>query len=141
MLESLEHRNLLTTITLTPAKDTTLFEDQAGTVSSGAGDSISIGFDHWSRTAMRGLMAFDVAKEIPVGSTINSASLSVWLNYSYPRNTTPSVELHKVLANWGEAGSAQDPNNWMPPYGPAQPGDATWLHAESRFHWRASPGK
>lgn len=129
LLERLEHRNLLATVTLTPTKDTTLFEDQAGTVSSGAGDSISIGFDHYSQTAMRGLMAFDVAKAIPTGSTINSVSLSVWLNYSYPRNTTPTVELHEVLADWGEAGSGPDPNNWMPPYGPAQAGDATWLHA------------
>ena len=38
------------------------------------------------------------------------------------------MALHKVLGNWGEAGSGPDPNNWMPPYGPAQPGDATWLH-------------
>ncbi|MFO1064612.1 MAG: hypothetical protein U0892_12180 [Pirellulales bacterium] len=124
LVESLETRRVFAAVTLTPAKDTTLFQTNAGFVSDGAGTSMSFGLDHQDDLAMRGLLAFDLS-QIPAGSTINSVTLSVWVNLTFS-NSTPSVELHKVTTNWGEGASA--PTRFMPPYGTAKTNDATWTN-------------
>ncbi len=136
-MESLEGRQLLSVVSLIPVKDNTLFQSSAGSVSNGAGGSVLFGLDHYDNLAMRGLMAFDVAGSIPVGATINSVTLTVWVNMTFSA-TTPNVELHKVLANWGEAGSA--PSGFMPPYGTARTGDATWKHTFYSNQFWTTPG-
>ena len=138
-VESLEARSLLTIVSLTPVHDNTLYEYKAGTVSSGAGTSLAVGIDHWTMNAMRGLMEFDVAGAVPAGATINNVTLSVWVNLT--ASTTgvePTVELHKTLADWGEGASA--PSGFMPPYGTAKTGDATWLHTFYNTQLWAAPG-
>ena len=95
-------------------------------VSAGKSDSVLVGLDHYSSTLMRSLLAFDVAGSIPAGSTINSVSLTLWCNDGYNSGSTPSVELHKVLADWGEGASSP---GWMPPYTSAKTGDATWRYS------------
>jgi hypothetical protein len=72
----------------------------------------------------RGVLAFDIAGSIPPGSTITSVSLS--MNMSMTIADTRTVELHVLLADWGEGTS-------MAPGGegdgaPATPNDATWRH-------------
>jgi hypothetical protein len=52
----------------------------------------------------RGVLAFDIAGSIPPGSTITAVTLS--LNMSMTIDPTPrTVELHKLLADWGEGTS------------------------------------
>jgi hypothetical protein len=136
-VESLEDRCLLTVVTLNPIKDNTLFQSATGNVSSGAGNSIMVGQDHFVGQSMRAVMAFDVPGAIPAGATINSVTLTAWVNTTFDA-TTPSVELHKVLADWGEGASA--PNGFMPPYGTSKTGDATWLHRFYPSQLWATPG-
>jgi uncharacterized repeat protein (TIGR01451 family) len=124
-VESLEDRKLLASVTLTPAKDNTLYQTSAGSVSSGAGNSIAFGLDHNDNLAMRGLINFDIASQVPAGATINSVTLTVWNNLTFS-NSTPTVELHRATSDWGEGASA--PTRFMPPYGAAKTNDATWLN-------------
>ena len=123
LIESLESRKLLATVSLTPTKDNTLFKTMPGQVSNGAGSSVLVGINHYDHLPMRGLMGFDVAGSIPAGATINSVSLTVWVNDTFSPSS-PTVELHKLLADWGE-GTSQ-PSGYMPPFGYATNNDATW---------------
>jgi hypothetical protein len=114
------------TISITPSKDNTLYEyDPAeGDVSNGIGFHFFAG-----ETAMgelrRGVVAFDIAGRIPPGSTITAVSLS--LNMSRTQSETPrTVELHKLLADWGE-GTSHAPGE-EGDGAPATPNDATWRH-------------
>lgn len=125
------------TVTLQASKDNTLFEDPTGSLSNGAGDFFYGGRTNSNDTIRRGLVAFDVAGQIPAGSTINSVTLTLYL--SRVKNGTYDFTLNRVLADWGEGAS----NSTVDGGGqgaPAQSGDATWLH---RFYpstlW-ASPG-
>lgn len=114
------------TVDLNPGKDNTLYENVEGILSNGAGDHFFAGrTGSTSGNAIRrGLLAFDVAGNIPAGSTINNVTLN--LNMSKSTSGNVDVTLHKVLSDWGEGvsnapgeegGGAQ-----------AEPGDATWIH-------------
>ena len=52
----------------------------------------------------RGVLAFDIAGSIPPGSMITAVSLSINMSRS-PTDTAYVVELHKLLADWGEGTS------------------------------------
>ena len=132
LLERLEDRQLLTVVTLHPSKDNTLIENATGSRSNGAGD-IFVGLNNDGNRIRRGLLAFDVAGSIPAGSTINSASLTMWLNRSRVGNR--NVALHKVLADWGEAGSSGSGDG-----ADSQTGDATWLHKFFSNQFWVNPG-
>src|SRR5262245_50802545 len=81
-------------------------------------------------------MMFDLSS-IPAGSTITSATLS--LSVTQVSNTTPgAVELHRVLADWGEGTSNSGPSGGSG--APAAAGDATWLHRFFSGTLWANPG-
>jgi hypothetical protein len=113
-------------INIMPSKDNTLYE-----YDSVEGDhSNALGFHLFTgKTAMdeirRGVLAFDIAGNIPAGSTIVSASLSMNMSKT-PSNTGYAVELHKLLADWGE-GTSHAPGE-EGDGAPATPNDATWRH-------------
>jgi hypothetical protein len=137
-VEGLEDRCLLAVVSLIPIKDNTLIEDTSttlGSTSNGAGD-IFVGLNNDGNRTKRGLMEFDVAGPggVPAGSTINSVTLTRWVNRNKSL-TTMNVELHKLLAEWGEAGSSGKGDG-----GPAQTGDATWLHTFYSNQFWATPG-
>ena len=72
-------------------------------------DSNALGFHFFAgETALselrRGVLAFDIAGNIPPGSTITAVSLSVNMSKT-PTNTAYVMELHKLLADWGEGTS------------------------------------
>ncbi len=116
-----------TSVTLSAVKDNTLFESATGTLSNGVGTGLFCGVTT-SNLIRRGLIAFDVAAAVPPGSIIQSATLTLevtQINTLNPLNL--DIGLHRVLADWGEAGS----NSNMVGGGggaAAQFGDATWLH-------------
>lgn len=89
-------------IDLAPSKDNTLYEDNNGTLSNGAGDYFFAGITE-SKRLRRGLVAFDVAGAIPAGSTINSATLTLYMSRTTAGNE--GVSIHYMLANWGEEAS------------------------------------
>ena len=114
------------TININPSKDNTLYEYDPD-----VGDlSNALGFHFFAgKTAMnalrRGVLAFDIAGNIPPGSTITAASLSANMSKT-PTNTAFLMELHKLLADWGE-GTSHAPGE-EGTGAPATPNDATWRH-------------
>src|SRR5712691_1178996 len=113
-------------INITPSKDNTLYEyDPAdGDTSNALGFHLFAG-----KTAMgelrRGVLAFDIAGSIPAGSTITGVTLSMNMSRT-PITVAFPVELHKLLADWGE-GTSQAPGE-EGDGAPATPNDATWRH-------------
>ncbi len=114
-----------TVVTLPASKDNTLYQPASGgtTNSNGAGEHCFAGRtdDGYIR---RGVMAFNLTNMIPPGSIITSVTLTLYM--SRTRDTADNVPLHRLLANWGEAGSnaAQEEGRGTQ----ALPGDATWYH-------------
>lgn len=120
---------------LTPVRDTTLYQSDDGTLSNGSGEYLFAG-----TTAVglirRGLIRFDVSAALPPGTVIDSVSLTLFMN----RTNTASepVSLHRVLADWGEAGSNSKGEEGSGTA--AEIGDATWLHTFYDQEFWTSPG-
>jgi hypothetical protein len=110
---------------INPSKDNTLYEyDPAeGDHSNGAGLHFFAG-ENGMGELRRGVLAFDVAGAIPAGATITAVSLT--LNMSMTPAGPETVELHKLLADWGE-GTSHAPMG-EGDGAPATPNDATWRH-------------
>src|SRR5437773_1451852 len=89
-----------TTININPSKDNTLYEfvPADGDRSNALGDHFFAGMTAEAEIR-RGVLAFDIAGSIPPGSTITSVSLT--LNMSRTISGDQTVELHKLLADWG----------------------------------------
>jgi hypothetical protein len=113
-------------INIMPSKDNTLYEyDLAeGDFSNALGNHFFAG-----KTAMgelrRGVLAFDIAGSIPAGSTITGVSLSLNMSRT-PISVAYPVELHKLLADWGEGTSQATGEEGDG--APATPNDAIWRH-------------
>jgi hypothetical protein len=108
---------------ISASKDNTLYEDVEGTLSNGAGDFFFSG-KTGDGDIRRALLAFNIAGNIPAGSTINSVTLT--LNMSRTVSGDKTVSLHKILSDWGE-GTSNAPGQ-EGGGAPATNGDATWLH-------------
>src|SRR5438477_6579530 len=128
-----------TIINIHPIKDNTLYEfDPAeGDRSNALGNHFFAG-----ETAMgelrRGVLAFDIAGSNPPGLTILGITLS--LNTSRTASDTPrNVELHKLLADWGEGTSMASGEEGDG--APATTNDATWRHRFfDTIFWAAQGG-
>src|SRR6266478_6941846 len=112
-------------ISIFPSKDNTLYEyDPAeGDHSNGAGFHFFAG-ENGMGELRRGVLAFDIAGSVPPGSTITAVTLS--MNMSMTPAGALTVELHKLLADWGE-GTSHAPMG-EGDGAPATPNDATWRH-------------
>jgi hypothetical protein len=114
------------TIDLMPTKDNTLYEDETGSLSNGAGQYMFVG-----RTASttdkkrRAILAFDVAGSIPADATITTATLA--LNLSKTNSGATTINLHVAASDWGEGSSQASGQEGGG--GAATPGDVTWIHA------------
>ena len=113
------------TINIMPSKDNTLYEyvPAEGDHSNGAGFHLFAG-ENGEGELRRGVLAFDIAGTIPPGSKITGVSLS--MNMSMTPAGALTVELHKLLADWGE-GTSHAPMG-EGDGAPATPNDATWRH-------------
>ena len=123
-------------IWLSPSKDNTLYQSATGALSNGAGPHFFVGRTNIAGIR-RGVLAFDIASEIPPNATINAATLN--LNLSRSAGATVQIGLHRALADWGEGTSSSgDPGGGG---APSTPGDATWIH---RFYntsfWSSAGG-
>ena len=112
-------------ININPIKDNTLYEfvPGDGNRSNALGDHFFAGVTAEAELR-RGVLAFDIAGSIPAGSTITSVSLS--MNMSRTISDTRTVELHVLLADWGEGTSNANDNEGQG--APATRNDATWRH-------------
>jgi hypothetical protein len=114
------------TVNLNPSKDNTLYEYDPldGDKSNALGLHFFAG-ETGMKELRRGVLAFDIANNIPAGAMITAASLS--LNMSRAPTTNPyAMELHKLLADWGEGTSVASGEEGDG--ASATPNDATWRH-------------
>jgi len=113
------------TVFIGASQDNTLYESDTGGLSNGGGQYFFAG-----RTAQgdgsirRGLLAFDIAGDVPAGSIITDVSLA--LHMSKTITGPQDVALHRSLADWGEG--ASDAPGQEGAGTAAAMGDATWLH-------------
>jgi hypothetical protein len=111
---------------INPIKDNTLYQyDPAeGDVSNALGNHFFAG-ETGMGELRRGVLAFDIAGNIPAGSTILGVTLS--LNVSRTGvDDARNIELHKMLADWGEGTSVAPGEEGTG--APATTNDATWRH-------------
>src|SRR6201993_4456412 len=113
-------------INIFPIKDNTLYEynPAEGDRSNALGNHFFTGKTATGESR-RGVLAFDIAGNIPPGSTITSVSLSMNMSKTID-GTARNTELHKLLADWGE-GTSHAPGE-EGSGAPATPNDATWRH-------------
>jgi hypothetical protein len=111
---------------LNPVKDTTIFSE-SGSESDGAGLTFFAGRigSNGNGALRRALIEFDLSK-LPANAVIESVSLALWRTSRNPQAAGPTtpMSLHKVLKDWGEAGSSAGNGSGAP----AQLGDATWRY-------------
>ena len=107
-------------VTATPEKDNTLYAE-SDTLSNGAGQRFFAGKSGLGFTR-RGLVKFNLTGLVPAGATVDSVVLR--LNLAQTSSSTQTIELHRVLADWGEGTSAGVMGEGIG--APATAGDATW---------------
>ena len=110
-------------VTIGALKDNTLYNDPNGALSNGAGQYIFAGRDN-AGNPDRAVIAFDIAGNIPSGSTITSAVLTLHMSRTISGSET--VTLHKLLASWGEGTSAASGQEGAG--AAATTNDATWTY-------------
>ena len=108
-------------VTTGASGDNTLYAE-FDTLSNGAGQTFFAGRNGLGDTR-RALLRFDVAGLVPVGATVDSVVLHLYLSQTQPGSR--AVALHRVLADWGEGTS--DAEGGEGAGAPATAGDATWL--------------
>jgi hypothetical protein len=111
---------------INPIKDNTLYEF----VPADGDRSNALGLHFFTgETGMgelrRGVLAFDIAGNIPAGSAILGVTLSLNMSMT-PSGTPRTTELHKLLADWGEGTSQASGGEGEG--APATTNDATWRH-------------
>lgn len=112
-------------VSLGASLDNTLYEDDAGAVSSGQGFHLIAGMTN-NMSARRGVIAFDVAGNIPAGSTIESVTFTIIMDRTNVKAGARVIGLHTLTKEWGEGTSNA---LFQPGQGvPAATSDATWLH-------------
>ena len=114
------------TISINPSKDNTLYQYVAadGDLSNALGDHFFTGETGMSEIR-RGVLAFDVGGNVPAGSTITGVTLTLNMSRT-PSTNARTVELHRLLADWGEGTSHASGEEGMG--APATTNDATWRH-------------
>lgn len=121
-------------VVLPSVRDNTLIERPMGDRSAGSSENIFAGRNsQMSDYLRRGLMAFDFSS-IPADAVVTDVTLEVTVTQT---SAGPEdVALHRVLADWGEAGSFGTGGGG----GPAEVGDATWLHTVYDTEFWSNPG-
>ena len=114
-------------ITLEPAKDTTIFEDNDG-LSNGSGSHLFSGATAGRNANLvrRALLGFDFT-DVPAGATVTSVALGMNVN-RVPRSMVANdMSLHRLTKDFGEASSKAPGQEGKGTTAAA--GDATWADA------------
>jgi hypothetical protein len=112
-----------TSVTLNPMKDNTVYESNTGGLSNGVGTFLFAGQTFSDRTR-RAVLSFDIAGSVPAGMEIDSVILTLHLSRTISAPQT--INVHKVLADWGEGTSNAAGEEGAGT--PSTAGDATWTH-------------
>lgn len=116
-------------------KDNTLYQNSTGARSNGEGQYMFVGTNAGG-DRRRAVVAFDVASNVPNGSTIVSATLR--LHMSRTSSGSRAVSLHRLLASWGEGTSVASGQEGAG--AESTVGDATWMHRYYDMTLWSSPG-
>jgi hypothetical protein len=118
------------TVTLVSSRDTTIYQG-APSNSNGAGQAMFAG-NTGQGTSTRGLVGFQIAGNIPAGSTITGVQFSLVLDRAGASEFMPRlIQLRRLLADWGEgatgagSGVSQSGNGFPTPNNGTT---ATWTH-------------
>lgn len=117
------------------SKDNTLYESSSGSRSNGAGEHFFVGRNDDGKIR-RAVITFDVAGSIPVGATVTGVRLVLHMSRSHASQA--SIELRRLLADWGEGISNASGNEGGGTSAAA--GDATWRHTFSNTGFWANAG-
>ena len=125
-----------------PSKDVTLVQSVAGDLGNSRG-AIFVGRTGQPEanqakpqvSIRRGLLAFDVAGEIPRGSKIISVKLSLNMTLTPNETLSARLRLHRVLQDWGEADTKSGGVGAT-----SVQGEATWLHRFDEKRKWSRPG-
>jgi hypothetical protein len=110
-----------TTVTIIADRDNSIYSE-SNTLSNGSGQNLFTGTTQ-TGDKRRALIHFNLST-IPANSIINSVSLSLYCN-KVPQNIAPAtIELHRLLKDWGEGTS--DATGAEGTGAPATINDATW---------------
>jgi hypothetical protein len=126
-------------VTINPDLDNTLIQSSTGALSNALGD-IFVGRTGQADAASRrrGAVHFDVAGNVPAGSTINSVTLRLWLAKT-DDTTVRTVYVHAASAT---TGMKNDVASWLSSpsgnYGWVLIGDESTSHTSRRFTSRES---
>ncbi len=124
-------------ITLAPIKDNSLFQSVDGGESNGAGSYLFAGrTDSSSDYLRRAAMEFDIAGNVPAGSIIQSATLT--LTMSRTKVGAMTFNLHRLNSEWGEGTSNADAQEGGGIAATAN--DTTWTHTFYPGSFWATPG-
>jgi len=122
------------------AKDNTLYESATGSLSNGLGQYFFAGktglIDNFK--IRRGLIAFNIAGNIPAGSSIQSVVFRLSMNRTPFFAGDQTISLHKLTADWGEGTSNASFQEGQG--APATTNDATWLHRFYNSTFWTTPG-
>ena len=112
-----------TKVVVEASRDNTLYENDTGAISNGAGSHFFVGKTN-TGAIRRAVLAFDVSGVVSAEVTVDSVRLT--LNMSRTVAGASTVSLHRILADWGEGTSDAVANEGLGIA--ATSGDATWLH-------------
>jgi hypothetical protein len=123
------------TMVLPASHDASIFQNNPD-YASGSGNALVSG-TNGSISPRRGLLAFDVAGNVPVGATIQSAELTMYLAQFAGSGgggngaATATIDLHRITSPWDEGATQRrdppdDSLNGIGQGAPAAIGDATW---------------
>lgn len=127
-----------TVVDLVSSMDNTLYEEPQGALSNGAGSRLFVGVTGQEiNNRRRGLVAFDLQGVVPAGATITGATLTMTMVRAANFDNV-DVGLHRVLRQWGEAGSVAPGGQGAGAN--AALGDATWIHSEFDTASWTTPG-
>jgi len=128
-----------TTVTISTDKDTSLYEDAAGALANGAGDSIFCGVVGFNGNfgKRRALMHFDIAGQIPAGSRILSVQFDAFVAQSTAFLSIPTM-MHRVTQDWNEGSVVAPGAGGMG--GTSTAGETTWLHTNYPNATWTNPG-
>jgi hypothetical protein len=123
------------TAVIPASRDTSIYQNSPN--NSGGGAAGIFAGTNGQGSARRGLVAFDVAGNVPADAVIIGAELTMYLGTGSGGLGEP-LGLHRLLADWGEgtAGSSTPTVNNSGNGFAAGVGDATW---NARFHSPTSP--
>jgi hypothetical protein len=124
-------------VTVGSSQDTTIYNNNVN--NSAGGTVVMFSGTDGNASVKRALVEFNIASNVPAGSTITDVQLTLFLGQVAGMATTgtAAIGLHRLTDDWGERTNGAGTSIAGDGQGfPAQDGDATWAN---RFYSSTSP--